>query len=323
MVQQDAIFMQKFEDKAQFTSVKEMDDNVKTLLTQFSAQLNKTDAAVLDYLKQRATRVIGVAYTKVATIAAAIEKSVRTVNYSTSKLENLGIIKKLEVMREKAGGYGANGYLILNCSSNCSTQIAVRDEAEKPCESKSEQPKIESTSLYSFNSFKSSKEKELKKSVKAAPIKIQPALFSNIPERIKQSLSLLQDNELGNAIWKKVIQAYVQSDLYNIANNMHLQKLIEEDEMLYANLVTKIHNVVYAHAHGKVRTDVKGFIYGTCKGHFNDLSFEYYEANAPEIDLDTHYENVAARLTAQQTVQSHTTHYERPTAAELDELGVY
>jgi DNA-binding transcriptional ArsR family regulator len=293
VAQQGVFYMEEYKGLQQFESMDAMNAHIKATYERFADELNRTAMDVLDYLAQHACKVYGVAYVKAATIAEALSKGYRTVTTATKTLADLGIIKKVEVMRKKTGGKGANVYVINAVQPNVQPielpiGSPIVEEAVEPTAVSDEQPKNEGT-----NSFKSSSKSSLKSLNKksethasAHVVKIGVQLFPNIPERIKHSLSLLQDNELGNAIWKKVIQAYVQSDLYNELGNVHLQKVIEEDDVFYAALTVKIHNVVAAQAHGQVRTDVLGFIYGTCKGYFNDEAIAIIEANAPDFSYD-------------------------------------
>lgn len=313
--------MDEYKELQQFDSVVAMNEHIKAIREQYINELSRTANDVLDYLARHACKVAGVAYTKVATIAEAIGKSYRTATTATKLLSDLGIIEKKEIMRKKTGGNGANIYLIKSsCLPNCLPQTAYRAEAQTPTATKDEQPKIEGTNSYSFKPLEKDLKTLNKKSEKAAQPIVQIELFSNIPTRIKHSLSLLSNNRLGNDIWKKVVQAYVQSDLYNELGNIHLQTAIEENDTFANALASKIHNVVYKQAHGQITVDVFALMYSTCKGFFNDEAAELIEEEADGIEFNV--EDLYTRMTAAQTVQSYAT-FERSTKTELDELGIF
>jgi DNA-binding transcriptional ArsR family regulator len=318
MVQQGAFYMDEYKALQQFASVTAMNDHIKLVREGLAGDLSRTAADVLDYISRHACKVVGVAYIKAATIAEAIGKSYRTATTATKLLSDLGVIEKQEIMRKKTGGNGANVYIIkADCLANCLPLTAYREEAEKPCSTKDEQLNSEGTNSYSFKALEKDIKTLNKKSEKASLPIVQIELFSNIPEHIKNSLALLSDNKLGNDIWKKVIQAYVQSDLYNELNNIHLQKAINDNDLFYSTLTTKIYNVAYKQAHGQITVDVFALVYSTCKGFFNDEAAAIIEENAAdtEITFEGFYKIVNNR-------QERPT-FDYGTKDDLNELGIY
>lgn len=96
-----------------FESIQAMDETIKEHIEINQYELNDTDRDIIMTLARYSVKYKGVAHLKVDTIAGIVSKSSITVRRSLNKLEALGIIEKIEFMRAKSGGNGANIYRFL------------------------------------------------------------------------------------------------------------------------------------------------------------------------------------------------------------------
>ncbi|MEK4801025.1 helix-turn-helix domain-containing protein [Oceanobacillus sp. FSL K6-0118] len=124
---------QTFADKA------ELNYHVKQHLDATYEEINATDRNIFKLIARYAVKYAGASHLKVATIAEAVGKSVRTVNYVLKRLEGLGLIKRITRMRSKSGGNGANIIQILpyvesEVADGIAEPVAHRQEGEKPTE---------------------------------------------------------------------------------------------------------------------------------------------------------------------------------------------
>lgn len=98
--------MINLQDYATFSTIDEMDDNVK----HFNRQLNKAHYETLNLLKQYSLKVIGVSHLKIQTIADRLNKSTRTIKRHIKYLKDNGFITVVSTNRKQ--GQGANAYII-------------------------------------------------------------------------------------------------------------------------------------------------------------------------------------------------------------------
>lgn len=94
---------------SEFQSKEEFNTYQKQILALYQADINKTDFLVICFLGRYAInerqKTVGVACPLMATIAAKMGKSIRTVRRSVAKLEELGIIERIPTKeRYKRGG---------------------------------------------------------------------------------------------------------------------------------------------------------------------------------------------------------------------------
>src|SRR5690625_3033039 len=112
-----------------FESVQAMDETIKEHIEINQYELNDTDRDIIMTLARYSVKYKGVAHLKVDTIAGIVSKSSITVRRSLNKLEALGIIEKIEFMRTKSGGNGANIYRFLAVGDR--PEMIGREESEK------------------------------------------------------------------------------------------------------------------------------------------------------------------------------------------------
>lgn len=121
----------KLEEYQTFESVEEMDKAITEYKKVVGYELNKTDRAVLEFLQRHSCKVPGVSYLLMETIANGVGKSIRTIRRVMKKLQDLFIIEKVQTIRKKRGGYGANVFRFL--SKNVLSKMTYRQDEEKPC----------------------------------------------------------------------------------------------------------------------------------------------------------------------------------------------
>ncbi len=99
-------------DYAYFTNKFDLDRAASQHRAEHFQQMNKTDRAVLDIIRQYSVKY-GAAHLKHDTIASAIGKSNVTVRRAVRKLVELKIIEKTHYVRPVMNGLGANIYAVL------------------------------------------------------------------------------------------------------------------------------------------------------------------------------------------------------------------
>ncbi|WP_050182144.1 helix-turn-helix domain-containing protein [Domibacillus robiginosus] len=119
------------------------------------------------------------------------------------------------------------------------------ENAEKPYESKEEQPKIVSTKYLSFN-------KNLLKILRKQDRLNSSFTPKNVPgEFVKAAKPFFDDAEDIYDLWKKASLVYRQFDL--------LHELEQYTELV----IDALKQTIYAYKHRKIRKDFKGYFYGT------------------------------------------------------------
>lgn len=121
-----------------FNNTQELNYNVSQHEKAHQDELNATDRSILRFIARYSVKYSGASHLKVATIAEAIEKSVRTVNYVLKRLEENRIIKRISRMRRKSGGNGAN---IIQILPYIAEPVAHRQDSDKATEPR-RQPSI-------------------------------------------------------------------------------------------------------------------------------------------------------------------------------------
>lgn len=113
-----------------FKTVKQLNEAIDGHIQRNQYELNNTDREVFLMLGRYAVKYPGASHLKTETIAKAIGKSKRTIQRSLRKLERLGMIERKEFIRKKAGGNGANIYVILPV--DVAAEMTGREDDDKP-----------------------------------------------------------------------------------------------------------------------------------------------------------------------------------------------
>jgi predicted transcriptional regulator len=117
-----------------FKNVEHLNGTVAKHLYHKTHLLNKNTIAVYKLLARYAVKFCGTAFIKHDTLAESIGISRRTVIRAIDRLIELRIIAKKNVLREKAGGYGSNLYILLPYSTSDTAHLSQREEPEQPSE---------------------------------------------------------------------------------------------------------------------------------------------------------------------------------------------
>ncbi|MCP1122945.1 helix-turn-helix domain-containing protein [Bacillus sp. 3103sda1] len=126
-----------------FQSVSEMDKAIDIALKNFS--LKDSERAVLIKLTQYSCKFIGVSYLKNDTLAQAVGFSKRTVQRALKRLNELGVITRIEQKRPKTGGYGA--FISVINPTKCHLVLSPCQEDETPCEDSTEKQSEENETI--------------------------------------------------------------------------------------------------------------------------------------------------------------------------------
>lgn len=93
---------------ATFETKHDLNETVKA----YNKELNKPHYETLRLLSQYSLKVLGVSHLKIETIAAKLNKSVRTIKRHIAYLKANGYITVVNTVRRVTGGKGANAYVI-------------------------------------------------------------------------------------------------------------------------------------------------------------------------------------------------------------------
>lgn len=129
-----------------FNNKKELNEATAAHLKRCRYEMNQTDHDVLLMISRYAVKYAGAAHLKNNTIATTLKKSVRTIQRSIKKLEQLKILQKQSFLRKVKGGFGANILVILNPSV-----ISVLSPRED--ETNSDTPTVEAVKTEIESSF--------------------------------------------------------------------------------------------------------------------------------------------------------------------------
>lgn len=106
-----------------FNNTQELNYHVKQHEQAHADKLNATDRNILRFIARYSVKYSGASHLKVGTIAEGVSKSVRTIARVLKRLESLGIIRRIGMIRPKSGGRGASIIQILPFDSE---QMAER-----------------------------------------------------------------------------------------------------------------------------------------------------------------------------------------------------
>ncbi|MFB5568607.1 helix-turn-helix domain-containing protein [Bacillus cereus] len=285
MSMQGAFYMNEYDELRQFDTIEEMNETVKAVRYHFADELNVTAVAVLDFISQHACKVLGVAKLKVESIAKAIGKSVRTINYATKRLHDLSIVNKIDTQRKVRGGTGANVYVI-NANSiaekqqiaeglqgGCRADIAGGEVSETPTESKAEVAKMETETLDSIKPLPKTLNKTLKdfeknnnhNLVKDIELEEEP-LFADTNEFLRIAYAGLTNVE-GNQITKRLVTAFKKSEL-SMSTKWTLQEYCAQNKEFARQLAERVRICLVKYRNGDIDTTLYGYIYTAAVEYF-------------------------------------------------------
>jgi len=223
-----------------FETVEELNEAINDHIQRNQYELNDTDRNVFLMLSRYAVKYLGAAHLKTDTIAKAIGKSIRTVQRSIRKLERLGMIERVEFIRKKSGGHGANIYRIL--STNVSAGMSEREPADKPTQAsnKADDRASESINSISDNTY-------ILETNKRADI-IKRGLRNAIPKPIYNALAPFYDGKGVYDTYGILLRAKARIDR-TIALESHHERYIDA-----------FYNVIRRYKRGIVR-NLDGYLF--------------------------------------------------------------
>ncbi|WP_431819278.1 helix-turn-helix domain-containing protein (plasmid) [Bacillus thuringiensis] len=266
-------YMNQYDNLSLFETTEEMDFALEIAKKHYANDLNKTQIAVLDFIAQHALKAVGVAYLKVPTIAEGVGKSLRTINYATKKLVDLGLVDKYETIRKKSGGSGANIYVIAcRIAEGIAERFADCEIIVKPTESKVDEPIPEKESLSQSlpktlnKSLKEFEKNNKPKIVKDIELENEP-LFADTPEVLRHAYALI-DSSLGNKLTKRLVSAYKNSGLAS-SSAWKLQDRCIHDSTFARELGDRITQSIRNKKNGN-EDELCAYVYKTALNMFND-----------------------------------------------------
>lgn len=118
-----------------FNNTQELNYHVKQHEQAHANELNATDRNILRFIARYSVKYSGASHLKVGTIAEGVSKSERTIARVLKRLESLGIIRRIGMIRPKSGGRGASIIQILpQETAQTAERMAERAESEKATE---------------------------------------------------------------------------------------------------------------------------------------------------------------------------------------------
>ncbi|MGG4444510.1 helix-turn-helix domain-containing protein [Brevibacillus fortis] len=185
-----------------FASKEQLRHSINERVRKLRNKLTPSTMCVLDILRLRSMKVLGVSYLKIETIMALTKVSRASVERAIRKLEQVGFIKRVTTIR-KTGLQGANIYYFL--PSDDGVEVTGLDKPKTPEKSKLEVPKQEANTGV-FNTPKRPKDTK-KNNVNGTHLtKDSSVIPSYIP---KEFSNLIQQGfESGHVIkqfWSKVV----------------------------------------------------------------------------------------------------------------------
>lgn len=184
-----------------FDSVRDMDNHVKQHIEMHFNKITKATLKVLYAIAGRALRFVGAAHLKAETIANDANVSVKTVMRAVKKLNDLGIVNKINSTKGN-GITGANIYSICPfVSVNVSAEMSQLVKREKACDAKFEAPKNDDESVNLLITNKSLKDTNITDMPeKRQSLKI--GLLNKVPQVIAKAIGPFMDD--ANEIYEMV-----------------------------------------------------------------------------------------------------------------------
>ncbi|MDZ5606664.1 helix-turn-helix domain-containing protein [Bacillus pseudomycoides] len=259
---------------SEFQSKEEFNTYQQQIFVRYQADINKTDFLVIRLLGRYAInekqKTVGVACPLMATIAAKIGKSIRTVRRSVAKLEELRIIERIPTKeRHKRGGYSANLYVfrktaIDRMDDRMEMTACEKRESVDGCKKEEMQEERETVLFKNYSQIQKNRiTYELDETYCRHDI---PAEF------IHAIVPMSRNPQMINVLWSKVELAYKKSGL--LEQGIFLEQLINDEDM-QAKLIWRVKSVVRAYKLGEIRKDVKALLYSTMRDLFLDIELEW------------------------------------------------
>lgn len=288
-------YMDKFKEHSVFKDIQEFDQATTEILYYFADDLNNTDKTILRHLAgcARNEYAIGVAYRKVKSIATKVDKSERTVRYSTKKLELLGILYKESVYKPVEGGNGSNAYVFTRrglelkkelIKESCRASLAGRESDENIDCSKDKSVKKQNDT---FNSFRYKRINiNIEKEDNQTQFLFQELIdYKHISMRLVNVYGVTKANEY----WKRIVWAYRNSDLFKEMGQVYLQELLNKDTNLEKKIAHIIESCSIKHKNGNINKSFEGYLYKAMLELFQSIVVYIKESSSQVITKENDF----------------------------------
>ncbi|MCP3026539.1 helix-turn-helix domain-containing protein [Halobacillus sp. A5] len=239
-----------------FSSVKEMDEHVRSFLFKMKAALSEGTLKVLKFIWRHSVKYRGVSFAKIETIEKHTNISRRTVIRSINRLEKEKLLERVETTKAN-GKRGANILVILHqedlfLPDDVTPAVTPHDTVAPSSKPSSEQPsKAENNSEAVNKQSESSSSKSVLLDYTYLPSFIpKPFVITTQP--------FLNPSEILTA-WRTVESAYKQ---WNMRDPLEW----------YIEPVTEVFKqAVFAQKHGMIQTTFMGYYFGGLKNRFMQM----------------------------------------------------
>ncbi|MGX5633550.1 helix-turn-helix domain-containing protein [Bacillus thuringiensis] len=261
----------QYKELQSFKSVEDMNQTLRHFLYNHTHELSKSAVNVLKHLARHSCKIPGVSFLKVATVAATLEISVRTVRRVLKVLENHAIIVRLKTIRTDGkirGGNGHNVYVIqkkYNVTPGVLPEMSQRQEAETPIKSRVLEPKmegeaklLESHTLEEFKNELNVKEQSIRdyEDVKLEDLD-ETFTPENVPQKFKNAVSpFFRSADKIYKLYNRVLIAYRRS------------KLDKPVTDVMDNAIQAFKETVFAEKSRRIKITFEGYFYRIIEGKF-------------------------------------------------------
>lgn len=119
---------ESYQNLSSFDSIEQLNETVRAYKEKLQGMLNKTELAVLDQLHRYSAKYKGVSFLTKNHIAELVGRKRRTIVYICNRLEELGVIKQLEMKRTSDMRQTSNAIVIQPIQEEKAEKVAVQEE---------------------------------------------------------------------------------------------------------------------------------------------------------------------------------------------------
>ncbi|QSX24475.1 helix-turn-helix domain-containing protein [Priestia megaterium] len=247
--------IETYENLSSFESIDDLNQAVRAYIERFKDQLNKTHIAVLKVLHGHSAKHLGVSFLTKRNIGKLIGKSRATVIRVCNYLEDLGIIKQLEMKRSSDMKQTSNAVIIQPIQEEEPVQEMAQIEENATQETPKMQHQKNKTFLKQIHNIK-----HLNMSKKASKRK---PYIKMVPKRLQQYQAFFgnQIKSLYGRIWLAMKRFGVEIDKTIMQEIAHIafDKLVDYVKQGRNLSTEEMHKIAYKIAHNQLseREDTK------------------------------------------------------------------
>ncbi|RWZ60581.1 helix-turn-helix domain-containing protein [Halobacillus fulvus] len=233
-----------------FSTVKEMDENVRAFLKEHKPKLSEGNMEVLTFIWRHSVKYPGVSFAKIDTIVKETGLSRRTVNRTITRLEKMGLLERVETTKPN-GKRGCNVLLLLPQEGFFLPEDDTASDTVHDTAAINDPPRADKASPEEIEPETKDKQRIISKECK--PVH-NPMDVSFLPSFIPSSFittaqSFLSVHQIEKA-WQTAKLAYRK------------RKPSGELSDYIDLIVTTFKQSVYAYRTGKVKKEFLGYFYG-------------------------------------------------------------